>query len=142
MTKGFFLRVPGTPVGKGRPRMTARGGHARAYTPEKTVRYENLIRTAFMNEYPDAVPFDVPVKVFIGAEFPIPKSWSKKKKESAKYVSKKPDIDNIVKSVFDGLNGVAWTDDALVAELEAGKRYTDKMPICYITIRTLEEKNE
>lgn len=138
----YFIKVPGIPVGKGRPRMTVRGGHATAYTPEKTVRYENLVRTTFVKEYPFAVPLDVPVKVFIGAEFPIPKSWSKKKKASAKYVTKKPDIDNIIKSVFDGLNGVAWTDDALVTVLEAGKRYTEEMPQCYIIITTLEEKNE
>ncbi len=138
------IQVPGIPVGKGRPRMSVRGGHPRAYTPEKTVRYENLIRTTFMNDYPDAVPIDVPVRVDIYAQFPIPKSWSKKKKASAVdgFVSKKPDIDNIIKAVFDGLNGVAWTDDAMVASVVAEKNYTDKMPRCCITITTLEEKNE
>jgi len=138
------IQVPGIPVGKGRPRMTVRGGHPRAYTPEKTVRYENLVRTTFMNDYPDAVPLDVPVRVDIYAFFPIPKSWSKKKKASAVdgFVSKKPDIDNLIKSIFDGLNGVAWTDDAMVASVLAEKNYTDKMPRCYITITTLEEKNE
>lgn len=138
------IKVPGIPVGKGRPRMSVRGGHPRAYTPEKTVRYENLVRTTFMNDYPDAVPLDVPVRVDIYAQFPIPKSWSKKKKASAVdgFVSKKPDIDNIVKAVFDGLNGVAWTDDSLVAVLEASKRYTEQMPTCCITIVGLEEKNE
>lgn len=140
----YFIQVPGIPVGKGRPRMSVRGGHPRAYTPEKTVRYENLVRTTFMNDYPDAVPIDVPVRVDIYAQFPIPKSWSKKKKASAVdgFVSKKPDIDNIIKSIFDGLNGVAWTDDAMVASVVAEKNYTDKMPSCRITITTLEEKNE
>jgi Holliday junction resolvase RusA-like endonuclease len=136
------IQVPGIPVGKGRPRMSVRGGHAMAYTPEKTVRYENLVRTTFVNAYPDAVPLDVPVKVIVDAEFPIPKSWSKKKRKDAFYVTKKPDIDNIIKSVFDGLNGVAWTDDAMVSIVEARKKYTDQMPACYITITTLEEKNE
>ena len=136
------IQVPGIPVGKGRPRMSVRGGHAMAYTPEKTVRYENLVRTMFVNAYPDAVPLDVPVKVIVDAEFPIPKSWSKKKRNDAFYVTKKPDIDNVIKSVFDGLNGVAWTDDSLVAVLEASKRYTEQMPSCCITIVGLEEKNE
>lgn len=136
------IQVPGIPVGKGRPRMSVRGGHAMAYTPEKTVRYENLVRTMFVNAYPDAVPLDVPVKVIVDAEFPIPKSWSKKKRKDAFYVTKKPDIDNIIKSIFDGLNGVAWTDDSLVAVLEASKRYTEQMPTCCITIVGLEEKNE
>lgn len=136
------IQVPGIPVGKGRPRMTIRGGHPREYTPEKTARYENLVRTMFVNAYPDAVPLDVPVKVIVDAEFPIPKSWSKKKRKDAFYVTKKPDIDNVLKSIFDGLNGVAWTDDAMVSIVEARKKYTDQMPACYITITTLEEKNE
>ena len=137
------IQVPGIPVGKGRPRMSVRGGHPRAYTPEKTVRYENLVRTTFMNDYPDAVPIDVPVRVDIYAFFPIPKSWSKKKKASAVdgFVSKKPDIDNIVKAVFDGLNGVAWTDDSLVSEVHAWKKYTKDMPKCLIEIIT-EEQDE
>ena len=35
--------VPGTPIGKGRARATIAGGHARMYTPEKTVSYEGLV---------------------------------------------------------------------------------------------------
>lgn len=137
----YKVTVPGIPVGKGRPRMTVRGGHARAYTPEKTARYENLVRTAFTQAYPDFTPFDEPLNVFIRAMFPIPKSWPKKKQKSAFWASKKPDIDNVIKSVFDGLNGVAWTDDKLVCELSACKIYTNNMPCCMIQIKT-QELNE
>lgn len=137
----YSIIVSGLPVGKGRPRMTVRGGHARAYTPEKTIRYENLVRTTFVSKYPDFKPLSGHLEVNIGAEFPIPKSWSKKKQGEAFYVTKKPDIDNIIKSVFDGLNGVAWTDDSLVSEIHAWKKYTKDMPKCLIEIIT-EEQNE
>lgn len=38
------FEVPGEPTGKGRPRMM-KNGHT--YTPEKTVLYENLVKTEF-----------------------------------------------------------------------------------------------
>ena len=39
--------IPGEPTGKGRPRVVSRGGFARAYTPEKTAAYENLIKLEY-----------------------------------------------------------------------------------------------
>ena len=37
----------------------------------------------------------------------------------------KPDIDNIIKAVLDGLNGVAFKDDAQVVFISAQKLYSD-----------------
>ena len=37
--------------------------------------------------------------------------------------TKTPDIDNLLKTVLDGLNGVAFRDDAQVCEVVASKRY-------------------
>ena len=36
----------GTPIGKGRPRATARGGFARVYTPAPTRLYEGSVAAA------------------------------------------------------------------------------------------------
>ncbi|HHK41746.1 MAG TPA: RusA family crossover junction endodeoxyribonuclease, partial [Planctomycetaceae bacterium] len=35
----------------------------------------------------------------------------------------RPDLDNLVKSTKDALNGLAWRDDSQVVELSAGKCY-------------------
>ena len=43
MTRISFT-IPGSPVGKGRPRVSVRGGYAHAYTPEKTRTYEARVR--------------------------------------------------------------------------------------------------
>ena len=40
--------------------------------------------------------------------------------------TKRPDIDNLAKAILDGLNGIAYTDDNQVAELEIQKLYSDK----------------
>ena len=119
----YEFEVPGEPVGKGRPRF----GNGRTYTPAKTANYENLVRVAFAQTYPDAVPLDGPIDLIIRAYFSVPKSFSKKKRQDALNddIAKttRPDIDNIVKVICDGLNEVAWKDDAQIFQLDAWKGF-------------------
>ena len=49
----------------------------------------------------------------------------------------KPDLDNLVKSVLDALNDVAWHDDAQIVELHVSKHYVSS-PHIYITIHEKE----
>ena len=115
--------VYGEPVGKARPRMT-RTGHV--YTPSKTRLYEEHIRDAWRAKNVPTLPTGQPVRVSIDAFFSVPKSVSKKRRatmENAPYLHK-PDIDNVVKSVLDGLNGLAFDDDARICVLRTTKQYT------------------
>jgi Holliday junction resolvase RusA-like endonuclease len=106
--------IPGEPVAKGRPRSFVRGGHVGHYTPEKTARYENLVKLAAQQVF--SAPFEGAVDLVIRAFMGIPRSWSQEKKDAAFRDEimpvKRPDLDNIVKAIKDGLNGVAWKDDA------------------------------
>ena len=121
-----MITVPGDPKGKGRPRFTRAGF---AYTPKDTVHYENLVKLAFQEAYPDWIPVEGPVIIVWRAFYTVPKSWSKKKKaliqagKNAK--TSKPDTDNIAK-VKDALNGIVWKDDAQVYYEIIGKFYGDK----------------
>lgn len=134
------FKVPGEPVGKGRPRFVRATG--RTYTPEKTERYENLVKLAFIKEYPDVIPLEGPLAVTMIANFSVPKSWSKKKQALAiagvLRPTKKPDTDNIAK-IKDALNGIAWVDDAQVVEESISKNYTE-VPNLTIIIETLGEE--
>ncbi len=56
-------------------------------------------------------------------------------------MTKKPDADNIIKIILDGLNKVAFYDDAQVCKLYFEKRYA-KIPRVEITIKNLKEKNQ
>lgn len=121
------VTVPGDPVAKGRPRFTRTG---RSYTPAKTEKFENLVRLAYSLQQPDLDPTEGPIELTVRAYFSIPKSWSKKKQaeaatEQMKKISK-PDLDNCLKAVQDGLNGVAWKDDAQVADTHTSKRYSTR----------------
>jgi Holliday junction resolvase RusA-like endonuclease len=48
----------------------------------------------------------------------------------------RPDGDNILKAIGDGLNGVVWRDDSLIAQCSITKRYGDT-PGAAITVRRL-----
>jgi Holliday junction resolvase RusA-like endonuclease len=115
--------VPGKPVAKGRPRLSTRGGFARAYTPAKTVAYEGLVAMAGQEAMAGAAPYTGPVAVSLTAVFPIPSSWPKKRRAEAHWHTGKPDGDNLAKSVGDGLNGVCWRDDSQVASWRVLKTY-------------------
>jgi Holliday junction resolvase RusA-like endonuclease len=122
------FEIPGKPTGKGRPRVTTIGGHARQYSPKKTVLYESMVATHYLAKYPAGVapyPAGVALAVTIVAEFAKPKSWPKRKRESATWHTGKPDADNIIKAVCDGLNGLAWADDSQVASVVCSKGYDD-----------------
>lgn len=121
------ISVPGLPQGKGRPRLSTRGGFARAYTPQKTVAYEGLIALAAQDIMNGAALLEGPVKVTAFARFPVPDSWSKKRKalaaDGSLYHTSKPDGDNIAKALGDGLNGIVWKDDSQVAVFTIIKLY-------------------
>lgn len=130
--------VPGGPQGKGRPRFM-RSGHT--YTPEKTRKYEKLIREAYKLQSGIYLGDDVPVGIRITAFFPIPKSYTKKQRMLITLRKllplKKPDGDNIEKAVLDALNGLAFKDDTQVTDMRWSKRYAygdDRSECLIVTI--------
>ncbi len=117
--KELFIKT--VPIPKGRPRFY--GGHA--VTPEKTRKYEKLIRDSWTNGIVDAEYLTIDM-VF---KMPLPQSLSKKKQrelDGQPHV-KKPDLDNLVKAVLDALNdGVAFLDDSKVWCINACKEYAEE----------------
>ena len=102
-------------------------------------------------DYKSAVYFEVlkqlngvynPINTAVGVEvlfkMPIPESWSKREKEKAPGTlhTKKPDIDNMVKGLFDALNGLIWVDDNRVSEVTVRKVYSNN-PGIEFTVETI-----
>ncbi len=130
------FEIPGQPVAKGRPRFARRGNFVTTYTPEKTVNYEKLVKIAAAKAMNGKSPSDRPIDLEIELHMQIPVSWSKTRKDCALNGlirhTKKPDIDNLVKSVKDGCNGVVWIDDSQVVSLVVRKLYSER-PVAYVT---------
>ena len=126
--------VPGEPIGKGRPRFY----NGRAVTPEKTRVYEENV--AIHARVATKEIMSGSVGIYICAFFGVPKSASKKKKEELVdriYVEKKPDADNIAKTIMDAMNGICFEDDSQIADLRVVKVYTDKEPHVEVTVIAL-----
>ena len=135
--KSFTFFVPGKPRGKGRPRMNRRTGQV--YTPASTKAYESEIRQAFLRQGGESFA-GAPVMVEIEAQYPMPKSWSKKRKDEARntYSGVKADIDNLAKVLLDGMQGCVMDNDQQVVILVASKFWSDTGGV-KVTITDLSE---
>ena len=121
MSARYAFEIPGPITGKARPRMTR---HGRTYTPAKTVSAENWVKVCALDA--GVKPLDGPVTLHLTTLRPVPKSWSKARKAAALTDCRdwrKPDADNIAKLIADALNGIAWGDDAQIADLRVEKRF-------------------
>lgn len=129
--------VHAAPQGKARPRVTRHG----TYTPQKTKEYEAEVQLAYMMQCQGAKFPDVPLAIIIDAEYPIPKSTSKKRRQMMLdgkiRPTVKPDADNVAKAICDALNGEAWKDDAQVCTLIVRKVYGEN-PKVHVQIRQVE----
>lgn len=114
---GILVELPGAPQGKGRPRFARRGKFISTYTPEKTRTYESMLQGAAIVAMKGQPPLEGPLRCEVEAVFPVPQSWSKKKKSDALIglvrPTGKPDWDNLAK-VLDAFNAVVWRDDTQV----------------------------
>ena len=124
----IVFTVPGEPVGKGRPRVSTIGGHARMFTPKKTADYETLIADVAVLAMEARELIGGPVMVEMQIHVGVAASWSKKKTAAALagelFPTKKPDIDNVLKAICDGINGIVFKDDVQVVDVHTSKRYS------------------
>jgi Holliday junction resolvase RusA-like endonuclease len=115
--------VPGEPVPQPRPRVSTRGGFARAYVP--ATHPVHAYRQALAASARDAGLSQTgePLNVVIDAVFERPKSHLRKSGVRADAPRlPRPDVDNIAKAVLDALQDVMG-DDTLVARLVVEKSY-------------------
>lgn len=103
----FF--VPSLPIPKGRPRL----GMGGARTPQRTKTYEELVGFHAMLAVAAQdweMPIDAPLLAILQFRFDKPRKNN-------------GDIDNLCKSVLDGMNAVAFQDDSQIQAIVANKTY-------------------
>jgi Holliday junction resolvase RusA-like endonuclease len=137
---GIKFIVYGIPTAKGRPRFFwMRNGATCAFTPKKTAGYESNVLSQALSHKPEK-PLESPLGVMLLFCMPIPKGMRKADLANALQehlpMKKKPDLDNLIKSILDPLNGVFWKDDSQVCAITALKVYSDK-PRVEVTIDEL-----
>lgn len=119
----FHFTVPGPPVPKARAR---HGRGRRSYTPTKTASYEE--------------------KVALCARLALNKTKGWPTSPNARFFvecdvfrqHKRGDFDNFLKSILDGLNGVAWTDDSQVVGGTVRRFDGFIPPRCEVVVREID----
>ena len=136
----YSLTILGIPTPQKRPRFARMGRYVKTYDTNKSLK-EGIIESLATQLPKDLIT--TPLKVKVCFYFPHIKSHYKSNgalKDKLFYKDTKPDIDNLVKFIFDTLNGVIWRDDALIVSLEASKRFDDR-PRTELYIEEIEDDN-
>lgn len=124
------FHIQGKPEPKGRPRFTRSGC---PYTPVKTKKWERDVAIQAKRFAPKEV-FTGALSLTLLFRLPRPKSLPK----LTVWHVKKPDLDNLVKAVIDGLEGIIFKGDQQIFQLVAFKQYCeDDEPGVKIEVRTL-----
>lgn len=134
--KKIEFTIPGPPKGKDRPQLNRQTGTV--YTPQPTRVYERQVQAAYSATTDYLADKEQPIAIDVIAFFEIPASDSRKKRERKALgflqPLKKPDADNILKIVMDGLNGLAYVDDKQVVDARCRKRFSGE-PRVEVVIR-------
>ncbi len=135
----FEFIIYGKPVPKQRPRFVK----GIVYTPKATVQYEKLVAKSFLTQGGKSFD-DSALQASICLHLAVPKSYTKKEKQAIMdgtvLPTKSPDVDNVAKSILDGLNNVAYTDDRQILSLSIKKQYSfdTKAPFTVVKIEKVE----
>lgn len=118
---------------KGDPVPFARAGRNGkiTYTPKKQKDFMDALGYAAKASMGAQKLFSCPLTINYTAYFQRAKS------NKDIFMTKTPDIDNMVKIALDSLNKIVFEDDRLVVDLKASKKYTDTNPRIEITISKL-----
>jgi Holliday junction resolvase RusA-like endonuclease len=113
------------------------------YTPAKTVNYESMVALIAQQAMAGQPLFEGPLELSFEARFSIPKSWTKKRliaqETCPEFVTKKPDLDNLLKALGDGMNGVVFLDDSQIAQNGVCRKVYGETPGVTVTVRLLEQ---
>lgn len=145
--------VSGDPVAKGRPRVARRGNQTMVYTDQTTRDFEQSVAAAARRAADDAggwtVGRRVPLRLVVEVVCRRPKDRYRIADDNGERAPKttRPDLDNYLKSLIDGLQGAdLFADDAQIVEIQARKSYAQILnrrerasegPFCWVSLSVL-----
>ncbi len=119
------FRIQAEPVAQGRPRLTTIRGQARAFDPKKSKDWKAFIKdvaSSAMDKSGYDDPLQGPLVARIRFGFSLPKSQYRKRTPRVRsWHTKRPDIDNLTKAIFDACESVVFLNDTQIVRLVADK---------------------
>lgn len=115
------------PIAQPRHNIGKIGGFARAYIPASHAvhKFKLDVKEAAMKAWgkigqPVLCPLEVRAVFVMGR----PKKYQGKKYDTGRlWYDRQPDIDNFMKSLFDGITGIIWANDSQVCDARCQKYY-------------------
>ena len=134
------FHVRGEPKAQPRVKAFRRGNHAGVYDPGTADGWKLLVREEARKAW-DGKQFDGPVSVHIEFWMPRPKAHFNKngiKDDAPNYHTSKPDLDNLLKAVFDAITNLGiWRDDSQIVRVNSSKQFC-KHPCAYVCIQSTQ----
>ena len=125
----IHFKIEGKPVPQGRPRAVRMGAGVRMYDPPKSKAYKQMVfaKVRSYMKINGIQTITEPLAVHLNFYFTPPKSYSKKRIQAIEakeeLLTKKPDLDNLAKSILDACNNLLFEDDSQIVGLTIGKHY-------------------
>ena len=135
----------GEPRGKGRPRTTTRGRLPVIYTDPLTKAYEKSVKDIATLAMRGHKPLEGPLSIAMRFRLSIPKSTTKRLR--ARFLSGEDaylgsaDVDNMIKSIADGMNGVVFIDDKQIVRLYGEKIASESAGVDVKVIALMPQPN-
>ena len=136
----MFFSIDRAPIAQQRPRFGKFRGKTTVYDPnglqKKSLKWDVAKQ---MRDRGYLKADEGAIYVEVRSYHATPRSWSQKRSKQAlgKYVTTKPDCDNICKLYLDILNGIAYADDKQVCSLFFEKKYSEN-PRIEIDVKKIE----
>jgi crossover junction endodeoxyribonuclease RusA len=139
--------VRGLPAAQGSARAFVRNGHAHIATHANETNtplgaWRAAIRTEGQKAMGTAAPLDGPLSVDVVFTMPRPKSHYRAngqlKPTAPVYHTGKPDLDKLLRALFDGLTNVVVREDCLIAMLRRAAKVYGNTPGCAVTVWAAE----
>ena len=145
--RSLYVEIPGAPVAQPRPRVTSfKDGQGnprvRVYDPPAASKWKAETRYLIQVKFPNYKPMEGPISLRVIFYMPRPKTgWVSTQSRREKHLphTKKPDLDNLVKSLKDALTGAVWKDDSQVCSLSMTKVYAKHSESPRIKVLVQEE---
>ena len=125
----IHFKIEGRGVPQGRPRAVRMGAGVRMYDPPKSKAYKQMVsaRVRSYMKINGIQTITEPLAIHLNFYFTPPKSYSKKRiraiEAKEELFTKKPDLDNLAKSILDSCNNLLFKDDSQIVGLTIGKHY-------------------
>lgn len=141
MSETISFSVQGIPVPKGSFTPTKNGGFRPAGNNVRIREWRTEVTYAARQAMGARKPFVGAIRLSADFSLPYPHSIIRKYQFGWLPHIKKPDVDKLLRSICDHLNGLTWMDDSQVCYCVVNKHYAwDESPGVYIEVTEMDDQ--